>query len=188
MSAERIKVPKTLDEATTKLVDLDGLVTAREWERAAIVYAFTTEADGPGRPKVNSDLCSPQEFAALGINGLKSKTTVRTYRRAWQTAIDAKKAKPPRPGGQVTLPEMPWPPAPTKAKANRPDALAVLAGIDHRCAELLDLVDEVPAKHRKELLLSPLEKVAATVEAIRDYVDNGRLEIPAEPVLVSVPT
>lgn len=82
---DTFRVPASIEDATSKLASLDALVTAKQWQRAAIVYAFVTEAEGPGKPKSNSGLLSCAEFAQLGpdgkgIAGLRSKNTVRFYR------------------------------------------------------------------------------------------------------------
>lgn len=64
------------DNAVGRLTGLDALVTAKEWERCAIVAAFTRDG-GPGggdhkKPPASSGRCSATEFAALGIQGLRS--------------------------------------------------------------------------------------------------------------------
>lgn len=76
-----IKIPRTLDSARRKLGGIDDLLTATNWERAAIVAAFT-RTGGQGH-KDRSVLLTTYEFAALGIKGLTSHVTVRRYRDAW---------------------------------------------------------------------------------------------------------
>ena len=49
-----------------------------------------------------------QEFAALGIRGLKSNKSVGKYRQAWQQAIDEGWAKPAKPGKRCVLPDNPF--------------------------------------------------------------------------------
>ena len=57
------------------------MLLASDWERAAIVAAFV-EMPGQGARSdlaSSSEVLSPEQFAALGIVGLKSKDTVRRY-------------------------------------------------------------------------------------------------------------
>lgn len=96
-----VLVPESLDAARERLTRLDGLATASEWARAAIVATFVEEAEREGRPSktVSSDSLSPNEFAALGIVGLKSKNSVVRYLRAWGDRPR------PTPGQHVDLPD-----------------------------------------------------------------------------------
>ncbi len=69
-----ITIPASLDEATERLAGLDRLLVAKEWERAALVYAFTREDRG-GRPAGNraeTRAVSCREFARRGIAGLSN--------------------------------------------------------------------------------------------------------------------
>ncbi len=112
-----MNVPKTIRSAETKLTKLGGIVTASEWERAAIVFAFTEVADKDGgRKPATSSRLSPNEFAELGIIGLKSKDTVRKYHVAWQDAIDAGEALPIGPGDVFNEPELDFPPVDRTAR------------------------------------------------------------------------
>lgn len=112
---KRIGIPATLDEAVTALNGVGRLLTAKQWERAAIVYAFTRDGvrgeGGPGRNQ-NGEITTllPSEFAGLGIIGLKSDQTVRTYRKAWQDAIADGQAEDISPGQEAVLPTREWPP------------------------------------------------------------------------------
>ena len=92
--------------ASAQLVHLESLVTAKEWTRAAIVYAFTEPDRGNGgrREAPRSGSLSLKAFAALGIAGLRSDTTVGKYHAAWQHAIDVGKANRVEPGDRVTEP------------------------------------------------------------------------------------
>jgi hypothetical protein len=112
MGERKINIPGTIDEAVASLTGIGALLTAKEWERAAIVYAFTRN-DGPGQPKKNptevSDSSEPIEvFAKRGINGLKSHVTVAAYRKAWQEAINQGEAVAAEPGATVALPDLTW--------------------------------------------------------------------------------
>lgn len=98
-----VLIPEDLDIARRQLTALDGLATASEWARAAIVAAWVVLQDGPGGI-VNSDNgLTTTAFAELGIAGLKSPNSVRRYRLAWGDR--------PRPtlGEPVVLPSDPFP-------------------------------------------------------------------------------
>jgi hypothetical protein len=107
MSERKINIPGTIDEAVASLTGIGALLTAKEWERAAIVAAFVSLSEGKGKRNVSSDI-SPVEFAALGIVGLKSKNTVWAYAQAWQEAINQGKAVAAEPGATVALPDLTW--------------------------------------------------------------------------------
>lgn len=65
------------------------LVTATEWKRAAIVWAFTTDQQVGGRGKVlKCEQVSVSQFAALEIAGLNAPNTITKYRKAWKLAIE----------------------------------------------------------------------------------------------------
>lgn len=101
-----IRIPKTVGEATRHLTGIESLLTAQRWERAAIVAAFVRLNDAPGRPSIaNGGNMSTVEFAALGIAGLKSTTTVQTYVKRWLEHSDGVY---PDPGAEVLLPDTEW--------------------------------------------------------------------------------
>lgn len=124
-----IKIP-TVNELKTKLAGLDRLLTAKRWEKAAIVWAFTTN-DGPGRPSnvpaTPQFPCPVAEFASLKLSGLNQRETVTRYRKAWQDAIDLGAACSVQPGDEVDLPELPFPSA--------DDPHLVTAGTGYETAE-----------------------------------------------------
>lgn len=106
-----LHIPATIDEATSSLASLDALITAKQWSRAAIVWAFTEEGKpGPKpRDRTTSREISIVEFARLGIKGLTTQDTVRAYRQSWRWAIDNADASDVQPGENVTLPDVEWP-------------------------------------------------------------------------------
>lgn len=110
----QIRVPATINEAMLSLEGIGGLLTAKQWERAAIVFAFTEPGNGQGartdlEPRTESGpKLSITQFAALNIIGLRTKGAVSTYRQAWQSAIDDRQAQPVSPGDQIELPSTPW--------------------------------------------------------------------------------
>jgi hypothetical protein len=105
----RVIIPSTVDDAVDQLGGLHRLIQAREWERAAIVFAFTRD-DAPKAHRVmdrnNHERMSFREFAEQGISGLTTHVTVARYHRAWATT-----GNPVRPGQVVNLSGLgPFPP------------------------------------------------------------------------------
>jgi len=106
-----IHIPASLDEAKSALNGLGALLTAKQWERAAIVYAFTEPGNGQGRHeplRKSEQRLSIAALAAERIVGLESRNTVAAYRNAWQSAIDDGQAQAVGPGDQVEVPSVPW--------------------------------------------------------------------------------
>jgi hypothetical protein len=103
------QVPASLDDAVEQLEAIGRIVTAREWERAAILATYVMPDSGHGgRTQTGSSahLVSAREFAERGIHGLRSHHTVLRYVNAW---LD--KRSRPRPGQTVSLRGLgPWPP------------------------------------------------------------------------------
>jgi hypothetical protein len=104
-----IQIPETIDAARVRLDGIESLLTATEWERAAIVWAFTEDGTN-GRPSDRKPSAlsrfSAEEFAALGIQGLRSGYAVRRYRRAWSDEVGEATIAP---GDRVVLPVGPFP-------------------------------------------------------------------------------
>jgi hypothetical protein len=106
-SSTTVAIPATIEEAVGALNGIDALLTAKGWERAAIVYAFTEDGQGNNqhrRKTVNALTIS--EFADLGIAGLTTRETVALYRNAWLEKGDPNIS----PGDTVTLPTSKFPP------------------------------------------------------------------------------
>lgn len=109
----RVTIPATIEEVVGRLNGLDQLLTAKRWERAAIVFAFTRNDDkGGGAPGVREHRSNSRpvlgikEFARLDIAGLTTFDTVARYRNAW-----ASTGRPSAPGTEVDLDGLPaWPP------------------------------------------------------------------------------
>lgn len=108
-----IHIP-TAEQLGTQLAGLDRLLTARNWERAAIVWAFTTAEEGrPSKLRSAEQFpCPIAEFVSLGFKGLGSRNSVARYRAAWQDALDSGHACSVAPGDEVELPDLEFPPAP----------------------------------------------------------------------------
>jgi hypothetical protein len=103
-----VDIPTTIRQVTTALNGLGRLLNAKQWERAAIVYAFTHDGRGekPGKP---GSTFTFKEFAKLGINGLRDPDVVSEYRRIWANAIEDGHAPECVPGDSVELPVIDWP-------------------------------------------------------------------------------
>lgn len=68
-----------------------ALLVSREWDKAAVVWAYVHCYDGPGGdPTIaknsNGKAYTPESFAAKGFTGLRSKDTVRAHWRRLGTA------------------------------------------------------------------------------------------------------
>lgn len=114
----KITLPATIEEAASALAEIDSLLTAKEWHRAAIVAAFVVISESCAHhAKTSMRRETPLQFAARGLVGLRSKDTVRRYAQAWQSAVDRGKAKAVSPGDTVLLPALDWPPKPTSRQS-----------------------------------------------------------------------
>jgi len=102
-----IHIPDTLEEAVESLNGIDNLLTAKGWERAAIVAAFVRL---PDKRTVDA-------FTARGIAGLTHEDTVRRYVLVWLAQSDGVY---PEPGADVELPAGPAPITGTTSSTNTP--------------------------------------------------------------------
>jgi hypothetical protein len=149
MSTKTIQIPATIEEAITQLGGLGQLLTAKGWQRAAIIWAFTFEPKKPGPRKRDSSEVSYltcKEFAALGIHGLRSDVTVADHRRNWQDAIDRGVAQSVTPGMKVVLPKEDYPP--TGHAGGVRDLITTKATTDERLKVVRHLLAEDPEAQR----------------------------------------
>ena len=172
MTHQIITIPGTIKEATAALGGLGRLLTAKEWERAAIVYAFTEPGEG-GRGKTTGKTgrFSCSAFARLGIAGLRDEETVAWVRQAWQEA-----AGPVRPGETVDLPDRDFPKHPRSRSAY--DGFA--AQVRKNPEALRDLVRDEP-----ELISAVAEQIAqhpGLRTAVEARVTEIRERLVDEPV------
>lgn len=80
-----IRIPKTVEAAVGTLNGLGALLTAKEWERAAILAAFVVPDKGNGnRRESDGSGESASAFARRGVAGLRDATTVLRYVAAWE--------------------------------------------------------------------------------------------------------
>lgn len=103
-------IPSTLDEVKEHLNGLGKLVTAKEWERAAIVWAWTREGVNQYKSLVSSyQAMTITDFAKLGIINLTSRNAVRYYRERWQSIVDKYGDEyVVRPGDEIPAVADPW--------------------------------------------------------------------------------
>lgn len=182
MHTNTITIPASTEDARAELEGLGALITAKEWSRAAIVFAYTHEGDLGGRPDKNPaelrgfDL-SFSAFARLGIVGLKSENTVARYHRAWAGAVEQGKAKVAKPGKAVTLPKLEWPPD-SKVSELGPERRSAVEAIaeEHGVGanKLADVINN-PAAVRAAILGDPSLREAArgALSEARDADENS---------------
>jgi hypothetical protein len=99
------------DELRAQLDGLGRLLTARKWERAAIVFAFTQVGE-PGRGrwhKPEPPRMHIREFAAQGFSGLTTNKAVSRYRDAWVSAVSQGWTTLAEPGRTAPIPDQPFP-------------------------------------------------------------------------------
>ena len=192
-----VTIPATIEEATSTLEGIEALLTAKGWERAAIVYAFTHEGtnqhDLPdGYPSGTETITA---FVARGIAGLTTRETVAVYRDLWakygDTAI--------KPGDTVKLPKLDFPPQKrnlgsrvtassvaqavkdnpeiAKAAADNLPAPYIHAAVAERSEVLDDIASDdrlvgqinvAAARHHGERLVEEIERL---LDFDRDYQD-----------------
>jgi hypothetical protein len=112
-SRMKFNIPPTLDEAVIRCTELGNIIMAREFERAAIVWAYTAPDQDIRRamkarqakhgefPKV-----SFAKFSTLGIPGLTAHRTVREYWEVIENLIFAERAlEPYEAGDEIEFPE-----------------------------------------------------------------------------------
>lgn len=193
-----IVIPDTIEAATAALGGIDRLLTAKGWEKAAIVYAFTRDGErGPGGSgkTVKSDSFSCSEFAALGINGLRAPRTVRMYREAWQLAIEEGWAKAVEPGDMALLPPEFWPDGrldddgsplktfpPMRQSTNGIDEDVQAGSSPERKAKAVEklLADPAVRKAAESVMVEMLsESSTSTYQVNRRYLDKH--PVPAKP-------
>ncbi len=163
-----IRLPDTITKAVAKLSGIDSLLTAKRWERAAIVYAFTVmpgSGGTPDRAKQRSELTF-DEFAKLGIAGLKSKNTVQRYHELWAAHGDPNLQL----GDEAELPTIGFPPAPDSNFGSRQSPEKAVARFNDLQPEAQEAVAVAVAKHPE--LASELLKDPEVVEAVTSAIAN----------------
>jgi hypothetical protein len=173
-----IVIPRTIEQAKRTLAEVGGLLTAKEWERAAIVYAFTKPGTGGRRVTAAS---TPQltfrAFADLKISGLRTEKAVGAYHSAWADAIKDG-AVESKPGKTVTLPTHEFPAYrenhdPTASERNvrmaiKQDPTVLVRAMRSGADEDIEAVAEAMAEAQTDPLVH--EKVAEKVIAKTTHI------------------
>jgi hypothetical protein len=111
--AKTILIPSSIEEAVERLSGIEELLTAKDWERAVIVSAFTYDAGRGGDQRSNARqralLHTEAEFARLGLKGLSDRKAVHVFRLIVKEATDNGEMDAPVPGERVKLPEREFP-------------------------------------------------------------------------------
>jgi L-fucose mutarotase/ribose pyranase (RbsD/FucU family) len=179
------QVPASLDEAIGNLNGLAALLTAKQWERAAIVYAFTE----PGENRFStgrSGRYTLADFARLNIAGLRDEETVAWVREAWQDAIKDGQTIAVQPGDHVALPDRDFPKHPRTRTAydgfrvqlrQRPDAIRELVRDEPEIATMIaaQAINTPSVRHAIEAKLAePIREreVYERPEPKRDYSED----------------
>lgn len=186
---EEIRIPRTLNAAVGALNGIESLLTARNWERAAIVWAFTYEGKPGPRTEIGKevDRSTITDFAGLGIKGLASKPSVIAYRSAWKQAMEEVGAKDVRPGQMVELPDLPFPPVvsendPRYQAITDRDAIRAQAEADGTGpAKALDIAKNKPAMEAA-IVASPAVAAAAERALARRPITEKEAEVTLERV------
>lgn len=122
----KFTIPASIEEATEALAGVERLLTAKRWERAAIVAAFVHPDLGNGgrEEAVSSDhLESARTFARRGITGLKSHVTVSEYAQRW-LAVRPR----PVPGQSIDLDGLPEWESPSPGSKSKADDIRTQPG------------------------------------------------------------
>ncbi len=160
-----IRLPKTIDQAVERLTGVESLLTATEWERAAIVYTFTEirpqgeRTDLASSSKVRIE--SVSAFAARGIAGLKSKDTVRRYHEAWAEYGDINI----QPGSQVDLPTATFPASPDSNYGKRVSPAKAHKLVSEWSAPAVEAATDEISNRLDELSDETVEQLAQNVHA-----------------------
>ncbi len=191
MATERFIIPAKPSDADGLANELGVIATATEWKRAALVYARVTVGEhGGDRSKVNGDLATSKlpttGYALLGIHGLRSKTTIRAYWRAWDNAINEGLAQPVSLGDDVELPDAEWadyyhPLTVAKEPYYRPESESHERRLD-LIAEPLDDPDELGhcPPLASDLEAGEDDELARALTALRENARRERERLDAE--------
>lgn len=193
----RVIVPAQVEAAKERLADIEQARRTTGWERAAIVWAHTREA-GRGRNTPDGAFGLPEMAEALGI----SVRTINRAREAWKTAMEKHGASDVKPGEDVELPSIEYPPSEV-IDGNEPTGRDQ-RGFDAMTADPTKLADAIKANPEgakavaKAILASPAELEDVLMDAPADLtsaVANKALSVlhgttqqqPARPSTPSAP-
>lgn len=98
------------------------------------------------------------EFAALGIRGLKSNNSVIKYRQAWEHAIEQGWAEAAEPGKRCVLPDQPF--ELPKLVHEKPETPPIPAGVVDRLWTFENLFDAVTDQEQDRLSIERYRRLA----------------------------
>jgi hypothetical protein len=188
-----IQIP-TAQEVRERLSGVDRLLTARKWERAAIVCAFTGIGGPRNSPQPPPPKLNIRQFAAQGYAGLTTNKSVERYRAAWVTAIDNGWAVPVEPGQTVELPDQPFPAWPgsnedaqPQPRQWRPLEQRVFGHLDQAATALRRLADAVSAEplpdevrgQLRERLTELQHETETALRALQQQEERREESVPA---------
>jgi hypothetical protein len=174
-----VLLPRTIKQAEKALTGIDRLATATEWERAAIVWAFTYEGvnrhSSSARHSVRYTI---RGFADLKFSGLKTQDTIRGYRTAWQQAIDAGQAVDVQPGDEVRLPKLEWPKNLAGKWADQKAATIKNGMLDHKAVRAALEDPKVREVVAHEVVRHPATRDTIVTESFAKRRDDADLANP----------
>lgn len=175
------KVPNA-DELRAQLTGLGRLLTARKWERAAIVFAFTEVGEvGRGRwHKPEPPRMYIREFAAQGFSGLTTNKSVSRYRDAWVSAVSNGWTTLAEPGWMVQIPEQPFPAWPYGEDDE--DGTVTITEADENVAHMHSY--RGPHRPLAERVLSQLESSTKALERLAEEFDADGMSVEQRNSLV----
>ena len=88
-----ITIPRDIKTVAGRIAAIDAVITAKQWEKAALITAFTA----PGQ----------FSFEQLANEAGISVETIKKYRRVWLSSGKTKIVI--KPGSKVSIPDTPWP-------------------------------------------------------------------------------
>jgi len=183
-----INIPDSVQEAVESLEGIGRLLTAREWERAAVVYALTHYEGGSRGPRSSrhmSETLTYQALADLGVTGLTSPKRVGWYHDQWQAVVDGGYADEAELGDEIEIPDdWEWPPNDTVGERDTtmtPERRETLmqAGREAGMRTGSKVVD-VAANPRS--LQAAIKADPATLRAAEEAVEEARAERHAKAV------
>lgn len=117
-----VTIPASADDVIAELTGLGKLITAKKWERAALVASVVRLDLGHGGRDETGKFPrfeSARGFAERGIVGLLDHKSVAKYVQAW---LDTHDGRYPKLGATVTLPTSDFPPTRTGTDGDRTPA------------------------------------------------------------------
>lgn len=127
----KIVIPASADAVVAELSGLGRLITAKKWERSALVASVVRLGDGQGTSsRTGRGFESARDFAARGIVGLSGTSSVTKYVQAW---LDTHDGTYPRLGAAVVLPDGDFPPTRTGTDGDR-----TVDGMERRLSSLVE--------------------------------------------------